>query len=201
MKILIACEFSGIVREAFRKKGHDVWSCDLLQTEIAGPHLQCDVFGIINLGWDLMIAHPPCTHLSASGAAWWEEKRKDGRQQNGIEFFKKIAGANIEKICVENPVGIMSSKYRKPDQYIQPYEFGHAETKKTCLWLKNLPNLKPTNIVEPEFMVHPDGSFMKDSKGKRYSKIHWMSGWNKDRSKLRSITYKGWANAMADQWG
>lgn len=201
MKILIACEFSGIVREAFRKKGHDAWSCDLLPSDIYGKHYQGDVFDVIGNGWDMMIAHPPCTDLSASGARWWKEKRATGRQQKSIEFFLKLAGANIQKIAIENPVGIMSKQYRKPDQYIQPYEYGHPETKKTCLWLHRLSKLKPTNIVEPDYMRNQDGSFKLDKKGKRYSRTHFMSGRNPNRSKLRSLTFQGWADAMAEQWG
>lgn len=193
MKILIACEFSGIVREAFKKKGHDVWSCDLLPSEIYGQHYQGDVFGIIQDGFDMMIAHPPCTDLSASGARWWEEKKTDGRQQESIEFFMGLSKVDIPKIAIENPIGIMSRFYRKPDQYIQPFEYGHPETKKTCLWLKGLPKLEPTNIVEPTNITGKNG--------KVYSKIHFMSGNKKDRSKLRSLTYQGWADAMAEQWG
>ena len=143
MKVLVACEFSGIVRDAFKAKGHDAWSCDLLPTEIPGQHIQGDVLDILNDGWDLMIAHPPCTDLCSSGARWFAEKRKDGRQQESINFFMLLVIAPVEKIAVENPVGIMSTIYRKPDQIIQPWQFGHGETKATCLWLKNLPKLTP----------------------------------------------------------
>ena len=201
MKILIPCEYSGRVREAFRKKGHEAWSCDLLPSEIYGKHYQGDVFDIIDNGWDMMITFPPCTDLSSSGARWWKEKQEDGRQQKSIEFFLKLARVNIPKIAIENPVGIMSRMYRKPDQYIQPFEYGHAETKKTCLWLKGLPDLKPTNIVEPDFMRNQDGSFKRDKRGFRYSRTHFMSYNNPDRAKLRSLTFQGWADAMADQWG
>lgn len=148
MKILIACEFSGIMREAFKKKGHDAFSCDLLPTEIPGNHIQADILKIINDSWDMIIAHPPCTHLAASGAAWFAEKRKDGRQNTGIDFFMRFTDLKCSKVVIENPVGIMSTLYRKPDQIIQPYEYGDPFSKKTCLWLKNLSRLKPTDVVE-----------------------------------------------------
>jgi hypothetical protein len=144
MKVLIACEFSGIVREAFISHGHNAISCDLLPSEQPGPHYQGDVFDIINDGFELMIAHPPCTHLAVSGARWFKDKVIE--QADAISFFIKLASANIERVCVENPVSIMSTKYRKPDQIIQPWMFGHGETKATCLWLKNLPQLIPTKI-------------------------------------------------------
>lgn len=183
MKVLIACEFSGVVRDAFLKRGHDAMSCDLLPTEISGLHYQGDVMDIINEKWDLMIAHPPCTHLAVSGARWFPEKIADGRQQAGIDFFMQMTKTNIPKVCIENPVCIMSTIWRKPDQIIQPWMFGHGETKSTCLWLKNLPLLQPTNIVEG-----------------RENKIHRMPP-SKDRSKLRSKTFVGIAEAMANQWG
>lgn len=180
MKVLVACEFSGVVREAFRKRGHDAWSCDLLPTDIPRHHIQDDVLRHLK-GWDLMIAHPPCTHLSVSGARWFKNKKPD--QAEAISFFSLIVNAPIQKICIENPIGIMSTIYRKPDQIIQPWQFGHGETKATCLWLQGLPKLLPTNIVEG-----------------REARIHKMSP-SKDRGKLRSITYQGIANAMAEQWG
>ena len=183
MKVLIACEYSGTVRDAFIAKGHDAISCDLLPTDKPGPHYQGNIFDIINEGFDLMIAHPPCTHLAVSGARYFAEKIADGRQQAAIDFFMDLIAVDIAKIAVENPVCIMSSRYRKPDQYIQPWMFGHGETKKTGLWLKNLPLLQPSNIV--------DG---------RDDRIHKMPP-SEDRWKLRSITYKGVADAMADQWG
>ena len=145
MKILVACEFSGIVREAFAKRGHDAWSCDLLPTEIPGQHLQGDVLEIIKDGWDLMIAHPPCTHLAVSGARWFKDKKQE--QEEALNFVRRLMNAPIAQICIENPISIISSKIRKPDQIIQPWMFGHGETKATCLWLKNLPQLEPTNIV------------------------------------------------------
>jgi hypothetical protein len=183
MKVLIACEYSGTVRDAFiRGGGHDVMSCDLLPTDKPGPHYQGDVFDIINDGWDLMIAHPPCTHLAVSGARHFAEKRADGRQQDGIDFFMALANAVIPKICIENPVCIMSTIWRKPDQIIQPWQYGHGETKSTCFWLKGLPLLQPTDVVEG-----------------RADRIHKMPP-SADRWKLRSQTYQGIADAMAKQW-
>lgn len=183
MKVLIACEFSGTVRDAFIALGHDAISCDLLPTETPGPHYQGDVFDIIDYGFDLMIAHPPCTHLSVSGARHFVEKRMDGRQQTAVSFFKRIAKSDIEMIAIENPISIMSTLYGEPDQYIQPWQFGHGETKKTCLWLKNLPPLVPTKVV--------DG---------RDDRIHKLPP-TPDRAKIRSKTYQGIADAMACQWG
>ena len=181
---LIACEYSGRVREAFRALGHDVWSCDLLPSEDNSTfHIQCDVLSILDDGWDLMIAHPPCTDLAVSGARHFAAKRADGRQQASIDFFMALANAPIEKIAIENPVCIMSSVWRKPDCIIQPWQFGHGETKKTCLWLKNLPALRPTNIVEG-----------------REQRI-WKMPPSPDRWKERSRTYQGIADAMAQQWG
>jgi hypothetical protein len=191
MKVLVACEYSGTVRDAFIKRGHDAISCDILPTDSPGPHYQGDVRDILNDGWDIMIAHPPCTHLAVSGAAWFAEKRADGRQQIGIDFFMEMINADIPKICVENPVCIMSSVYRKPDQIIQPYMFGHAESKKTCLWLKNLSKLVPTNDVKSEWELLP--------KNKR-ERLHYLPP-SEDRWKLRSKTFHGIAEAMATQWG
>ncbi len=193
MRVIIGCEFSGIVREAFKAKGHDAWSCDLLDTEIPGNHIKGDILEVLNDGWNLMIGFPPCTHLAVSGARWFEEKRKDGRQQQGIDFFMKLINADIEKIAVENPVGIMSTEYRKPDQYIQPYHFGHKISKKTGLWLKNLPLLQPESIVEPEWIYYKNGG--------RCSPDHYKNAFSKDRSKTRSLTYQGIATGMANQWG
>lgn len=147
MKVLIACEYSGTVREAFKERGHDAWSCDFLDTEIPGNHFKCDVKDVINNGWDLMIAHPPCTHLAVSGARWFKNKVKE--QEEALEFVKFLMiGHNIPKLCIENPVSIISTKIIKPTQIVQPYMFGDAYTKKTCLWLSNLPLLTPTNIVD-----------------------------------------------------
>lgn len=183
MKVLIACEYSGRVRDAFIKLGHDAISCDLLPTDAPGPHYQGDVFDIINDGFDLMIAHPPCTHLAVSGARHFARKRESGEQQAAIEFFMSLANAPIAKKAIENPICIMSSIWRKPDQIIHPWMFGHGETKSTCLWLEGLEKLKPTNIVEG-----------------REDRIHKMPP-SADRWKLRSTTYQGIADAFAEQWG
>jgi len=182
MKILIACEFSGIVRDAFKEFNHDVVSCDLLPSEKPGYHIQGDVLELLNDNWDMMIAFPPCTHLAVSGARWFPEKIKDGRQHEAIRFFMKLVKADIHKICIENPISIMSTIYRKPDQYIQPWMFGCGETKKTCLWLKNLPKLEPTNIVPG-----------------REERVHSL-GPGINRWKDRSRSYKGIAEAMSEQW-
>jgi len=196
MKILIACEFSGVVREAFTKLGHDVTSCDLEPTSLPGKHYQGDVNDIINDGWDMMIAFPPCTHLAVSGARHFEQKRKDGRQQQGIDFFMSIVNAPIPKIAVENPIGIMSSIYRKPNQIIHPYHFGHQASKSTCLWLKELPLLNHTNVVSK-------GEFVTFPSGKRMTKWYADSAKNNavTRTKIRNTTFQGIADAMADQWG
>lgn len=184
MRVLIACESSGQVRRAFRSLGHDAWSCDLLPADDGSPfHILGDALAAIREGWDVLIAHPPCTHLSVSGARHFAAKRKDGRQQAAIEFFLELARANIPRIAIENPVCIMSSIWRKPDQIIQPWQYGHGETKATCLWLKNLPTLVPTNIVAG-----------------REQRI-WKLPPTADRWKLRSETYSGIAEAMAQQWG
>ena len=183
MRVLVACEFSGVVRDAFRARGHDAVSCDLLCSDTAGSHYIGDVLSVLNYGWDLMIAHPPCTHLSVSGARWWPAKRADGRQAAAIEFFMALTRAPIERIAIENPIGLMSTRYRKPDQIIQPWQFGHGETKATCLWLKNLPLLVPTNIVPG-----------------REARVHRMAP-GPNRARERSRTYQGIAEAMADQWG
>ena len=181
MKVLIACEYSGTVREAFSKLGHDAWSCDLLETEIPGNHYKGDVKDILCDGWDLMIAHPPCTHLAVSGARWFKNKKVE--QAEALEFVRLLLNAPIERIALENPISIISSQVRKPDQIIQPWQFGHGETKATCLWLQNLPKLQPTNIVEG-----------------REQRI-WKMPPSPDRWKERSRTFEGIAQAMAAQWG
>lgn len=212
MKVLIACEFSGIVRDAFLRRGHDAWSCDILPTEKPGPHIQDDVLKHLDEGWDLMIAHPPCTHLASSGARWFEAKRGIRTlfagedvdiQTAAIRFFMALYNATVGRVAIENPVGIMSKRFRRPDQIIQPYQFGHPETKATCLWLRGLPPLVATNKVEPDYMRRKDGTYAIDKKGKRYSRVHFMSGRmkDKDRWRERSRTYLGIAEAMADQWG
>lgn len=183
MKVLVACEYSGRVRDAFTAMGHDAMSCDLLPTDAPGWHYQGDVRDVLEDGWDIMVAHPPCTHLAVSGARHFAAKRESGVQQEALEFVRLLLDAPIAKIALENPVSIISSAIRKPDQIIQPWMFGHGETKATCLWLKNLPPLRPTNIV--------DG---------REARVHRMPP-SKDRWKHRSTTYIGVANAMAFQWG
>ena len=183
MKVLVACEYSGRVRDAFRNRGHEALSCDLLPTEVEGPHYQGDVFDIINDGWDLMICHPPCTDLAVSGARHFAAKIADGRQQAALDFVQRLLDAPIPRIALENPISIISSRIRKPEQIIQPWQFGHGETKATCLWLKNLPLLTPTNIVEG-----------------REARVHKMPP-GPNRWKERSRTFEGIAEAMADQWG
>ncbi|MDD4092963.1 MAG: hypothetical protein PHQ63_10400 [Smithellaceae bacterium] len=180
MKVLVACEFSGIVREAFKAKGHDAWSCDLLHTEIPGQHIQGDVLDVLTWDWDLMIAHPPCTHLAVSGARWFKDKPKE--QKHALWFVEQLFNAPIFKIAIENPISIISSRIRKPDQIIQPWQFGHGETKATCLWLTHLPKLTPTNIVEG-----------------RASRVHHEPP-GPERWKNRSRTFPGIADAMASQW-
>ena len=184
MKVLVACEFSGIVREAFRAKGHDAWSCDLLPSEIPGNHIQGDVLGDIlyngHTDWDLMIAHPPCTHLAVSGARWFKDKLQE--QESALLFVRRLMKAPLERICIKNPISIISTRIRKPDQIIQPRMFGHGETKATCLWLKNLSLLTPTNKV--------DG---------RTARVH-MEPPGPERWKNRSRTFQGIADAMASQW-
>lgn len=181
MKVLVACEFSGAVRDAFISRGHDAVSCDLLPTEKPGPHIVGDVLGVLGEGWDLMIAHPPCTHLAVSGARWFKEKRNE--QDAALSFVARLLDCSIARIALENPVSIISSRIRKPDQIVQPWQFGHGETKATCFWLKNLTKLKPTNIV--------DG---------REHRVHRMPP-GPERWKERSRTFPGIAAAMADQWG
>jgi hypothetical protein len=181
MRVLVACEFSGIVRDAFSRRGHYAVSCDLLPSEKPGNHIQGDLLEIINRDFDLMIAHPPCTHLAVSGARWFTDKQVE--QKEALEFVIKIMNSYIPRICIENPISIISSKIRKPDQIIQPWQFGHGETKATCLWLKNLPKLLPSDIVQG-----------------REAKIHKMPP-SENRWRERSRTYQGIADAMADQWG
>ena len=182
MKVLIACEYSGAVRDAFISQGHNAVSCDILQTDKLGPHYLGDVRDILHDNWDLMVAFPPCTHLAVSGARWFKEKQRDGRQEEALNFVRLLLNAPIERVALENPVSIISSHIRKPDQIIQPWQFGHGETKKTCLWLKNLPKLAPTNVV--------DG---------REQRI-WKLPPSKERWKIRSQTFQGIADAMAKQW-
>jgi hypothetical protein len=185
MRILVACEESQVVTIAFRERGHEAYSCDLLPCSGGHPewHIQRDVSGLINAWWNMIIAFPPCTDLACSGARWFAEKRRDGRQASAVRFFLLFENARCPRVAIENPIGIMSTVWRKPDQIIQPWQFGHGETKATCLWLKGLPLLKPTNIVEG-----------------REHRI-WKMPPGKDRTRLRSRTYQGIATAMAEQWG
>lgn len=183
MKVLVACEYSGRVRDAFAAKGHDAWSCDLLETERPGKHYQGDVRDMLAQEWDLMICHPPCTHLAVSGARHFARKVASGEQQEALDFVQMLLDAPVPKICLENPVSIISSRIRKPDQIIQPWQYGHGETKATCLWLKGLPKLTPTTIVEG-----------------REARVHRMPP-GPDRWKERSRTFEGVAAAMAAQWG
>lgn len=182
MRVLVACEYSGRVREAFRRLGHDAWSCDLIESEDCSPyHRQIDVLLMLHDSWDLMIAHPPCTHLAVSGARWFKDKQQE--QQDALKFVRLLLDAPIPKIALENPISVISSRIRKPDQIIHPWQFGHGETKTTCLWLKGLPKLTPTKVVEG-----------------REARVHRMSP-GPDRWKERSRTYQGIADAMAEQWG
>ena len=181
LKVLVACEFSGAVRDAFAALGHDAWSCDLLPTEKDGQHIQGDVRKVLGWGWDLMIAHPPCTHLAVSGARWFKDKLPE--QAEALAFVRTLLDAPIPMIALENPVSIISSRIRKPDQTIQPWQFGHGEVKATCLWLKGLPKLVPTNIVAG-----------------REPRVHRMPP-SPNRWRERSRTFEGVAQAMAAQWG
>jgi hypothetical protein len=181
MRVLVACEFSGIVRDEFLKRGHDAVSCDYLPSERPGPHIQDDIFIHLCNGWDMMIFFWPCTNMAVSGARWFKDKLE--AQKRDIQSFKRLMGCHIPKIAGENPIGVLSTRFRKPDQIIQPWQFGHGETKATCLWLKNLPALKPTNIVEG-----------------RVARVHREPP-GPDRWKNRSRTYQGIAQAMAEQWG
>ena len=215
MKVLVACEFSGIVRDAFAELGHDAISCDLLPSEKPGKHYQGDVLDILNDGWDLMVAHPPCTYLTVTGSKWYyhpddkdlpiEKRRAHPKFPNrakereyGVAFFMTLANSNINRIAIENPVGIMSTRWRKPDQIIQPWLFGDSVSKRTCLWLKNLPQLKPTQIVNK-------GEFIEFRSGKRmpkwYNDCAIKAKTTGERRTLRSKTFPGIAKAIANQWG
>ena len=192
MRVLVACEESQEVCKAFRALGHEAYSCDIEPCSGGHPewHIQGDVLPLLKEKWDLIIAHPPCTHLAVSGARWFAEKRADGRQQAAIDFFMQFVNADCEHIAVENPVSIMSTQYRKPDQIIQPWMFGHPEKKATCLWLKGLPPLVPTNDVSDYMATLPKN---------RQERLHYLPP-SQDRAKLRSKTYPGIAKAMASQW-
>jgi site-specific DNA-cytosine methylase len=191
MRVLVACEYSGTVRDAFLALGHDALSCDLLPTDAPGPHYQGDVRDLLEDGWDLMIAHPPCTHLAVSGAKWFDKKKS--QQEEALNFVRLLLSASIPRIALENPVSIISSRIRKPDQIIQPWQHGHEATKTTCLWLKGLPHLQPTNIVGK-------GARHVTKSGKSLPEWYNLPP-SEDRWKLRSATFPGIARAMAQQWG
>ena len=193
MRVLIGCEFSGTVRDEFKKMGHDAWSCDLLPTEVDGQHYQCDVREVLDKGWDLGIFHPDCTYLCVSGLHW--NKRVPGRQdktEEALKFVQLLMDAPISKICIENPIGCISTRIRKPDQIIQPFQFGHPESKSTCLWLKNLRHLIPTNILPK-----PSCGYWDNQTPSKQNKL----GPSTDRWKLRAKTYIGIAKCMANTWG
>jgi site-specific DNA-cytosine methylase len=202
MKVLVACEYSGTVRDAFTKLGHDAWSCDILPTESKGNHIQDDIFKHLDNNWDLMIAHPPCTYLSNAGIRWFNEEKYGEKAKlrkqlrlEALEFVRKLYYCNIPKVCIENPVGYLNHNFKKPDQIVQPYFFGDEESKRTCLWYKNLKPLKHTKIVKPK--IH---GYLKSGKRKG-SPIYFSDGINgKDRQKIRSKFWNGIAEAMAAQW-
>ena len=194
--MLVACEYSGTVRDAFAAKGHEAWSCDILPSESQGNHYQCDVRDVLGKGWDLMVAHPPCTYLSVSGMHWTRRGLRDpALTEEALEFVKTLMAAPIHRIAVENPISVISSRIRKPDQIVNPFQFGHDASKKTCLWLKNLPPLRPTAYVEPR-MVNG-----KPRWGNQTDSGQNKLGPSDDRWKERSKTYQGIAEAMARQWG
>jgi site-specific DNA-cytosine methylase len=203
MKILLACEESQAVTKEFRLLGHEAFSCDLMPCSGKHPewHLQEDVIPLLKQDWDMVIAFPPCTHLAVSGAAWFKEKQKDGRQQQGIDFFMEFTKLDhIPKVAIENPVGIMSRHYRKPDQIIQPYQFGDDAAKKTCLWLKGLPLLKPTKFIEGKEYINKDGKKVVRWANQCINYGQEKSPPSDDRGSIRSKTFRGIAKAMAKQW-
>jgi hypothetical protein len=202
MNILVACEYSGVVREAFKARGHNAWSCDLSPSEIPGQHLHRSLEGVLDAEdhWDMLIAFPPCTHLSSSGAMYWGRKQASGEQQQAIQFVLRIASAGVDRIAIENPTGILSTVWRKPDQIIHPFQFGDPYMKRTCLWLKGLSKLIPTDIVEPVAHWHGGvrrGGLKKDGT-RTPSKLPTALKYG---MKERSRTFQGIANAMAEQWG
>ena len=202
MRVLVACEYSGKVRDAFTKLGHDAMSCDLLPTDSLGNHYQGDVFDIISDGWDLMVAHPPCTYLSYAGIRHWHNEGRAELREQALEFFMMLARAPIPKIAIENPVGYVNTVWRKPDQIIHPYYFGDPFQKRTCLWLKNLPKLDYSKTIIPK----PEPDYIcqgPKSKGKRINWCEGVKGTSKEnpRWKIRSATFQGIADAMAQQWG
>lgn len=204
MKVLVACEYSGVVRDAFIGGGHEAMSCDIIPTDVPGPHYQGSVLDIINDGWDLMIAHPPCTYLTLTGNKWFKPEfaerfpNRHQQRQEAVDFFMALVNADIPKIAIENPIGVMSRIYRKPNQIVQPYEYGYETTKATCLWLKGLPSLRPTKIVSKgEVVISKSGNRMSRWYYET-SKLPLKGG---ARAKARSVTFQGIADAMADQWG
>lgn len=203
MRVLVACEFSGIVRDAFRRRGHDAMSCDLLETEVPGPHYKGDVRDLLQPGrWDLMVAHPPCTYIAVSGMHWTVRGLRDPQlTEDALAFVRLLMDAPVPRMALENPVSVISSRIRKPDQIIQPFQFGHPESKKTCLWLRGLPKLVPTKVLKVPVGGRWSNQFadgrnaVRDERGRLY-------GWNDPAIKLaRSRTYSGIAEAMAEQWG
>lgn len=201
MKVLVACEFSGVVRDAFAARGHDAWSCDLEETETSGQHIKGDVLDILMDDWDLIIAHPPCTYLTTTGNKWFRPEYADrfpdraARREEALEFFVKLYNAPCDKVCIENPIGITSTRFRKPTQIVEPFQFGHATTKRTGLWLRGLPPLVPTKVVEVDWHVFKSG--------KRWSKWYYETGNERTpllKAKARNRTFQGIADAMADQW-
>lgn len=198
LRVLVGCEFSGVVREAFRKRGHDAVSCDLLPTEIPGQHIQGDVLEFLDSpsgrGIDLLIAHPPCTYLTIAANGWAKQPGRAEKRAAAIRFFVALHDADVPRVCVENPIGILSTEFRKPDQIIQPHWFGHDTRKATCLWLRGLPPLMATALTIPESVkgVSP--------KGKKYYSLNWLPR-NDERWKIRSRTFQGVADAFAEQWG
>lgn len=194
MRILVACEFSGIVRDAFYKRGHDAWSCDLIPTKIPGNHIQGNVLEILDNNWDMMIAHPPCTYLSRAGARWWHLPERDKLADQAANFFFKLRDANIPKIALENPIGQINKRWRYPDQTIQPFQYGHPFSKATCLWLKNLPKLNPTKIIKNYVPL------IRSSVTKR-KKLGIKQTGKYSGGSITAITFSGIASAMAEQWG
>ena len=203
MKVLVACEYSGVVRDAFTKAGHDATSCDLLPSESPhGNHFQGDVMEILAQDWDLLIAHPPCTYLCVSGIHWNNKRPERAAQtEEALKFVEALLNADIPKICLENPIGVISTRIRKPNQIIQPYQYGHDASKQTCLWLKNLPPLQPTQFIEPRIVTTPSGKKANRWANQCDNYGHDSLPPSADRWKIRSATYQGIADAMVEQWG
>jgi len=203
MKVLVACEYSGVVRDAFAKAGHDATSCDLLPSESPhGKHFKGDVMEILAQDWDILIAHPPCTYLCVSGIHWNNKRPERAAQtEEALKFVEALLGANIPKICLENPIGVISTRIRKPNQIIQPYQYGHDASKQTCLWLKNLPPLQPTKFIEPRIVTTPSGKKANRWANQCDNYGHDSLPPSADRWKIRSATYQGIADAMVEQWG